>query len=149
MRRGELFRIKKGWFSIHDDPLVSVFSFRPGYIGLQEALSLHDLWDQETNVVVVTTRRVRTGVREVGGSNVVLHTMIRKYFFGYEYQRYGELFIPVSDVEKTLIDLLYFNEVPDKDVLKEIRGRADKKKLQLYLNRYSPRVRKRMLARLS
>jgi predicted transcriptional regulator of viral defense system len=136
LKRGEIKRVTKGWYSQHDDPIVSVFCFKPAYIGLQEALSFHGLWEQETAVVLVTTQKARVGVRKVLESNVILRRINRKYFFGFDYLKYGDFFVPISDVEKTLIDLIYFNEIPGKDVLREIKKRMDKKKLEEYLESY-------------
>jgi len=144
VRRGEIGRITKGWYTFQEDPIVSVFCFRPAYIGLQEALSLLDQWEQETNVIIVTTRRVRTGVRSFLDSNVVIHRIAQKYFFGIDYLRYGDFFVPISDVEKTLIDLVYFDEIPGKAVFREITKRADRKKLRTYLKHYTPKFRKKV-----
>lgn len=146
VKRGEVNRVTKGWYSLHEDPIVSVFCFKPAYIGLQEALSLHELWEQETNIVIVTTRNVRMGVRKVLGSNVIFHRIGQKYFFGFDYMRYGDLFIPVSDPEKTLIDLFYFNEFPGGEVIRHIKGRIDRHKLLTYLDRYPQRFRRRVRA---
>lgn len=143
--KGEVKRVVKGWYSLHDDPVVAVFCFKPAYIGLQEALSLHNLWEQETNVVIVSTRRIRTGVRKILDSNVVVHRISGEYFFGFEYLKYGEFFVPVSDVEKTLIDLAYFNETPSEEVLNEIRRRIDPRRLKFYLKNFKPKMRQRVL----
>lgn len=142
--KGEIKRIIKGWYSIHEDPIVAVFCFKPAYIGLQEALSLHEIWEQETNVIIVTTRKVRIGIRKILDNNVILHRMDQKYFFGFDYLKYGNFFIPVSDVEKTLIDLIYFNEIPGKDVLKEIKKQINKEKLKRYLNKFPVKFRERV-----
>lgn len=136
-KKGEVKRITKGWYSLTDDPVVSVFAFRPAYLGLQEALGLHNMWEQETNVVIVTPLRVRTGVRHVMGSNVVIHRIRKEYFFGFDYLEYGQMYLPVSDIEKTLLDLIYFNELSDSVLLKKILKRADMNKLDEYLQRYS------------
>lgn len=143
-KKKEIKRVVKGWYSLHEDPTVSVFCFRPAYIGLQEALSIHEIWEQETNTIVVTTRKVRVGIRNVLGSSLVLHRISQKYFFGFDILKYGEFFIPVSDAEKTLIDLVYFNETPGKDVLQEMKKRVDKRKLKAYLARYPPKFRKKV-----
>ncbi|MEM3404117.1 MAG: hypothetical protein QXJ17_06260 [Nitrososphaeria archaeon] len=143
-KKGEIKRVVKGWYSRYDDPIVTVFCFKPSYIGLQEALSLQGLWEQETNVTIITPLRVRTGIRNVLESNIVLHSIDKRYFFGYEYLKYGDFFIPVSDIEKTLIDLIYFNEIPDKEIIRELRKKIDKKKLQKYLIKYSQKARKRI-----
>jgi len=143
-KKGEIKRITKGWYSLHEDPIISVFCFKPAYIGLQEALSFHELWEQETNVVIVTAKKVRTGIRKILDTNVVLHKIKQKYFFGFDYLKYENFFIPVSDVEKTLIDLVYFNEIPGKDVLKEIKKRINRKKLKRYLKNFPVRFREKV-----
>ena len=143
-RKGSVRRITKGWYSTQDDPIVSVFAFRPAYLGMQEALSLRNLWDQETNVVIVTPLKVRPGTRRIMDSNVIIHRIKREYFFGFDYLKYGEIVIPVSDAEKTLIDLIYFNESPGRDLLKRIAKDADLKKLAEYLTHYGKVFRRRV-----
>jgi predicted transcriptional regulator of viral defense system len=135
-RRGEVHRVVRGWYSGHDDPVVSVFALGPAYLGLQEALSFRDLWEQETNVVVVTPGKAKPGARTVMGSRVVVHRVKPEYFFGFDYLPYGEFRVPVSDLEKTLIDLVYFRESPGKEVLEELAQKADKRVLARYLGRY-------------
>jgi predicted transcriptional regulator of viral defense system len=143
-KSGEIRRITKGWYTVRDDPLVSVFAFRPAYVGLQEALGLRDLWEQETNVVIVSSTRLRPGVRRILDSNVILHRIDAGHFFGIEYIRYGDFFIPVSDNEKTLIDLVYFNDLPGRDVLRRVVRSANKVRLDEYLKGYPERFRERV-----
>ncbi|MEM3607214.1 MAG: hypothetical protein QXE30_06205, partial [Candidatus Bathyarchaeia archaeon] len=144
VNKGEIKRIIKGWYSLYDDPIVSVFCFKPAYIGLQEALSLHGLWEQETNVIIVTMLKVRTGVRKILDSNVILHRIDKKYFFGFDYLKYENFFVPISDIEKTLIDLIYFNEVPGKDVIKTIKKKIDEEKLMNYIKKFPPRFKRKI-----
>jgi len=141
-KRREIHRVTKGWYSVLDDPVVSVFAFKPAYLALQEALSLHGLWEQETNVVLLTPRMVRPGMRAVMGSRVLVRRVKRPYFFGFDYVKYGDFFVPVSDVEKTLIDLVYFGEAPDSEVLSEIKEKATKEKLDQYLKAYPASFRR-------
>ena len=143
-KRGEVKRITKGWYTVHDDPVVTVFAFRPAYIGLQEALSLRGLWEQETNVVLLTALRARTGVRSMMGSTVVVHRLSSKYVFGFDYVAYGDFILPVSDLEKTLIDLVYFNEVPGAGVMRKVSKGVDERKLRSYLRNYPKAVRSRI-----
>lgn len=134
--RGELKHITRGWYSTQDDPVVAVFALRPAYLGLQEALSFRGLWEQETNVVAVTTLRAKPGVRKVMGQSVIVHRIAPRYFFGFDYLPYGEFHVPVSDPAKTLIDLVYFRESPGPDVLKEVLEHADRRSLEGYLKHY-------------
>jgi len=143
-KKGEIKRVVKGWYSLHDDPIVSVFCFKPAYVGLQEALSLHNLWEQETNVVIITTKKVRVGIREILGNNVILRTIEPKYFFGFDLIRYENFFVPVSDIEKTLIDFVYFKENLARETLREIIKRIDKQKLIEYLKKYPSKFRQKV-----
>jgi predicted transcriptional regulator of viral defense system len=144
VRRGEIHRVTKGWYSRLDDPVVSVFAFKPSYLGLHEALSLHGLWEQETNVVLITPRPLRRGARSVMGNTVLVRRIERNRFFGFEYLNYDGFVVPVSDVEKTLIDMVYFRENPDEDVLAEVRKRSDLGKLNSYLAAYPSRFGRRV-----
>src|SRR3989338_5424330 len=70
VKKGRIHKLAKGIYSKHDNPELVVFAFKPAYFGLQDALSHHQLWEQETIPVIITSRHVRTGLRTVLGSNV-------------------------------------------------------------------------------
>jgi predicted transcriptional regulator of viral defense system len=144
-RRKEIVRLTRGFYSLEEDPVLSVLCFKPAYIGLQEALSMRNLWEQETNVVIVTAARVRAGVREMAGSNVVVRPIPIARFFGYEFLPYGEYRVPVSDPEKTLIDLVSLGEASDVESLEELLGAVDRAKVREYLAVYPPRTRRKVL----
>ncbi|HII53588.1 TPA: hypothetical protein HA316_02025, partial [Candidatus Micrarchaeota archaeon] len=144
LARGEIKRISKGVYTYRDDMEVAGFAFRPFYYGLQEALSLRNLWEQETNPVVITPRKVRPGVRAFAGGNFVVKRIARGMFFGFEMLRYQDFWIPVSDVEKTLIDFIYFKEPLGAETMTEIKNQLDRKKLADYLKRCPQRVKKRI-----
>jgi len=111
---------------------------------LQEALSLRNLWEQETNPVIVTPRKVRPGLRQIMGSNVLVRRIDRAMFFGFDLIKYYDLWLPVSDAEKTLIDFIYFKEHLPKPAFEELMARIDKKKLDSYLKKCNPRTRKQV-----
>src|SRR3989338_9098421 len=107
---GKIRRLAKGCYTMYDDPSLAVFCFKPAYLGLQDALSMHNLWEQETIPIIITARKVRQGIRSIMGVNVLIRRIDKRYFFGYEHKNYGDFYFPVSDVEKTFIDMAYFNE---------------------------------------
>lgn len=144
LKRGEIRRITRGYYTIREEPSLLVYCLRPAYIGLQDAMSFHDIWEQETNPVVVTTRKVRTGVREVLGQNVWVRRISPEHFFGYEYLTGDDFLLPVSDVEKTLIDMVYFGEMRE-DMVEGFRKRIDHKKLDGYLKKYAGSFRRKVL----
>jgi len=146
--KGEIFRLIKGFYSSFNDPVFSVFCFKPSYIGLYDALSLRNLWEQETNTTIITTRRVRSGIRKILESNVFIKRIKSEYFFGFDYVKYGDFYIPVSDIEKTLIDLIYFKESLTWQILKNLKKKIEKKKLLKYLKSYPENFRKLVLEKI-
>lgn len=149
LKKGEIKQITKGFYTIHNDPLLIVFCLKPSYLGLQNAMSIHRLWDQQTNPVVITVLKVRQGLRKVFEHNTILRRIDKRYFFGFDYVLYGDFYVPVSDIEKTFIDLIYYKHYIDPEVIKEFKKRMDKKKLRTYLAHYPPRFRKIVIARIN
>jgi predicted transcriptional regulator of viral defense system len=134
-KRSEIKRLKRGYYSFGEDLDAVGFLFEPFYYGLQEALSLHDLWEQETNPVIITTRKVRTGLRSILGRNVLIRRIRKGMFFGYGPKRVGNAFLPVSDVEKTLIDFVYFRIPVPENALDGMIRSMDEDKLHDYLKK--------------
>ncbi len=143
--RGKIKQLTKGYYSITEDPALIVFCLRPSYLGLQNALSYYDIWEQETIPVVITSKKVRTGIRNVFNSNVLIRRIDKKYFFGFEYLKQGDFYLPYSDIEKTFIDLIYFQEDLSKEVIREMLKRINYKKLNSYLKVYPKKFQLRVL----
>ncbi|MCL5430239.1 MAG: type IV toxin-antitoxin system AbiEi family antitoxin domain-containing protein [Candidatus Marsarchaeota archaeon] len=136
LKKGELKRITKGVYTFHDDITVVGFAFQPFYYGLENALTIRKLWEQETNPIVITAKQARNGMRKFESANYLVQRLDRKLFFGCELVRYYNFWIPVSDYEKTILDFVYFKHHIRADVLKELKRRIDKKRLRTYLKRY-------------
>ncbi len=145
LKKKKIKRLTKGFYTKIDDNSLAVFCFKPAYLGLQDALSYHNLWEQETIPVIITTRKVRPGIRKILGKNVLIRRIEKKYFFGAEYAKQNNVAIPYSDVEKTFIDMIYFKERIDKLVLNNLRKRINNKKLNSYLKAYKQKIRKTIL----
>jgi predicted transcriptional regulator of viral defense system len=146
--RGKIFRLTKGFYSRFGDPIFSVFCFKPAYLGLYEALSLKNLWEQETNTIIITIKKVRTGKRNILDSNVIIKRINPKYFFGFDYLPYENFYLPVSDLEKTLIDIIYFKEYLPPSLLKRIRKKINSEKLKKYLRVYPKNFQEFALKRI-
>ncbi len=140
---GRVYSVTKGVFSLENRDEVVGFAFSPFYYGGLAALMIRDLIDDQVKMEVMTTRRVKRSFIGVygGRSKVVLHHIPEKYYFGFTDTKYGDMTVPVSDPEKTLIDLFYYGErLPLQDyadLLKAIS--ADR--LETYLRRYDRRTR--------
>jgi len=143
--KNRIKKLAKGFYTIHEDPSLAVFCFKPSYLGLQDALSLHELWEQETIPVIITARKVRQGIRQIFGTNVLIRRINNKYLFGFNYEKQGDFYFPYSDIEKTFIDMVYFKQYLDKETKANFMKKIDKKKLNSYLKAYPKRFRKSVL----
>ncbi|RLE44983.1 hypothetical protein DRJ16_00825 [Candidatus Woesearchaeota archaeon] len=147
-KRGEIKKLCKGCYTIHDEASLIVFCVKPAYLGLYDALSAHGLWEQETIPVIITGRKIREGVRTSLGMNVLIKRTEPKYVFGFEYMEYGGFWLPVSDLEKTVIDFAYFGEFLPKEVLRRLKRKLDKRKVNSYLKRYELKDRRKIIKKL-
>jgi len=143
--RGKIKKLVKGCYTMHDDSSLAVYCFSPSYLGLQDALSFHGIWEQETIPVIVTVRKVRQGIRKVLGANVLVRRITKKYLFGFEYFRQNGFYLPYSDIEKTVIDMVYFNEKFTNDAIRVLKKRIDMKKMNSYLKAYPAKLRQRVM----
>ena len=77
----EIFRVSKGNYSKFDDPSLFVFTVKPAYLGLHDAMSIHNIWEQETCSVILTVKKVRVGLRKTDCGNVIIKNIKNKYLF--------------------------------------------------------------------
>lgn len=144
LKKGEIRKVGKGYYTMYDEASLSVYAFTPAYLGLQSALSFYDIWEQETIPVILTIKKVKRGIRKIMGTNVLLINIDKKYYFGFNFVKEGDFYIPYSDLEKTFIDMFLFNQRMDADALKRIKKKIDKRKLNSYLKRCSKLIRRRV-----
>ena len=145
IKRGYIKKISKGAYTLHDDNSLAVLCFAPSYLGLQSALSAHNLWEQETIPVIITSKKIRIGIRNILGGNVLIRKTNKKFIFGIEYLQEGNFYLPFSDVEKTFIDMIIFKQKIPKEILSKFKKRIDEKKLKKYLREYSKKTKNRIL----
>ena len=79
------------------------------------------------------------------GVNVLLRRMEKKYLFGFDYYKDGDFWLPYSDKEKTLIDMVYFKERLSKEAIKSFAKAINKNKLMQYLKHYPKRIKRAVL----
>ena len=140
LKKGRVTRITRGVYTFHKDAAVSGFAYQPFYYGLESALWLRGISGQGANFIVMTSRNVRAGMRNFKGRNYRVQRISGELMFGFEQMRYGEMWIPVSDLEKTVIDMASLGYHISEEVLPEIRKRIGNQKLSAYLKRYGPNV---------
>lgn len=145
IKSGKVFAVQRGHYTLHNDPTIAGFMFSPFYYGLESALTYHKLWDYMMPITIITTRRVRRSSIEILGRNATVRRIQRRYFFGYSMVHYRDnAYIPMADMEKTLIDSIYFRSRFSKSVYAAMSKRIDRKKLGRYLKRYDAIVKKQV-----
>ena len=135
LKSGKIIKMGKGVYSFQKDPVLAVFAFRPSYLGLEFALTFYELWEQESIPVIVTSRKVRPGVRQISGENVLIRRIKPSGMFGYETRKYYDFYIPVSNFEKTLVDFIYYREPITKTAFRALYKRCDRTVVEKYLKR--------------
>jgi predicted transcriptional regulator of viral defense system len=148
IKSGRIYKVGKGMYTKHPESSLAVFAFKPSYLGLQSALSYLGIWEQETIPVILTGKKVRRGIRKIMGSNILVRNIDKRYLFGFDLQKEGDFYLPYSDLEKTFIDMVVFNQKMSEEVVDKIRKSANKKKLKEYLKRYGKNIRSRVEERL-
>jgi hypothetical protein len=145
MYNKELKRITGGIYTFHNDAIVVGFAFKPFYYGLENALSMRGLSDQGANYTVMTSRNVRAGIRNFQGRNYRIQKIKKEFMFGYGLINYGNFWVPVSDVEKTVIDMIYFDDHIRKELWPSILSSLNLKGLKEYLKAYKPAFRDKVM----
>lgn len=149
IKQKKIIKLSKGIYTKHNEISLSVFCFKPSYLGLQNAMSFHNLWEQETIPIIITSKKARAGIRQIQGANIMIKRINKKYLFGFDYCLDSNFYIPYSDIEKTFIDMIHFKQPLDKEQIRNFREKIKKTKLKTYLKYYPPRFRKLVLRVLS
>ncbi len=142
VKSGRLYGVLKGTFSFNNSTDTAGFAYSPFYYGGMAALMIRDLIDDQVVLEVMTTKTVRRRmVKILGDARIVLHHIPKKYFFGFNDTQYGYSRVPVSDPEKTLIDLFYYKIVLSIQDYAEVLKAVNKQKLSTYLKVYDRHTR--------
>jgi len=79
--------------------------------------------------------KARSGMRVVAGWNVLIKKISDKMYFGYEEKFFEDIeeWIRVSDIEKTLIDIVYYDYAFAAEIIPKLMEMASRKKLEKYI----------------
>ena len=107
---------------------------------------IRDLVDDQVVMEVMTTRIVRRSrIKAFNDIELVLHHIPERLYFGFDQVHYAGSIVPVSDPEKTIIDLLYYRiGISRQDYLGLIKA-IDRKRLVNYLKEYDSRFSSRVI----
>ena len=138
-KRGEIEELVKGVYTFKKSPYMILKAIPMAYIGLGSAAFLHGAWEQVTAITVLSpmvSKSVKGGMREIAGYKVYLRKISEKMYFGYDYIFIDEIeeFVRVSDPEKTLIDLLYYDYPFKSEIIPGLIEIIDREKLGGYID---------------
>ncbi len=110
-QKGRIKRIKRGSYTLYDDPLlVASYLYPPSYISLWAALRFYDATEQLPNSIdVAIPYPARRPIRFQGST---INFFTTKHLFGYSKRSYHGFQIMVADMEKVLVDCLITASVP-------------------------------------
>jgi predicted transcriptional regulator of viral defense system len=137
-KKRKIYKVMKGVFSLQEREEVSGFAFTPFYYGGLSALMIRNLIDDQVKMEIMTTRVVKRSLTQIYGgmTRIILHHIPKKYYFGFEDVKYGYGKVPVSDSEKTLIDLFYYKSRLSMSDYAELLKHIKPHKLRDYLRAY-------------
>ena len=120
VRRGRAVRLERGAYAVtdafgHVEPFaVGGYLVRHGYVSLWSAADHHRLTTQDVSTVSVVTDVKKAAVEIAGtGYEAVFHRTSAARVFGFRDVRIGSTRARMADVEKMLIDLIWFYGTPD------------------------------------
>lgn len=135
INKGRMYRLKKGLYTFSNEEAVTGFAFRPFYYGLEYALTIRGLWTQQSIPVIITKTLANPGPRQVLGTDVIIHRISNKAFFGFDYLMHSGIYVPVAEPEKILLDLSYFRKRIDRETLIKVKKEVNQDKMQEYAER--------------
>ncbi|GAC1589393.1 MAG: hypothetical protein NVS3B19_09420 [Ginsengibacter sp.] len=119
--KGYIKKVINKWYVFSDIPVSENLLYRisnclhhPSYISLESALSYHNLIPEAVySNQAVTTRKTTSYKTPLGMFNY--RTLKPKLYFGYTVQVQEGLPVLIAEIEKALLDYLYFNAAVKKN----------------------------------
>lgn len=143
LKKKLVFHIERNKVSTTDDPFVIASQLiMPCYISLTTALYLHGAIGQVINNIFLLTSRQRRAITIFGMEASFIKTR-PPMMFGYKKVAKGSSFIMLAELEKAIIDCLYFPRYCPLTYTLEALKKADIEKIQ----RYATLVKKEVVIR--
>lgn len=140
-RRGEVQRIERGKYTVHNDPMIyATYVETPSYITLWSALRYYDLTTQQPTQVQVMTATNRDDL-----DDIEFYQSGR--MFGFGRRRYDGHEIFVADKERLLLDCLSRKQVSVAD-LTDLLEEIDPELATEYATRFGENVVKKRVGYL-
>jgi len=151
---GFIIKLRNEWYCFTDNNTVESFLFsisnkiyQPSYISLETALSFYGVIPEGVFIIQGISTLKTNQFHNTQGNFRYKHIKT-KLFFGYQIIKFGQFTIKIADLEKTILDSLYYNTqletIQDfydlrwnKNSLKE---KLNKDKLNDYVNQINSKI---------
>jgi predicted transcriptional regulator of viral defense system len=132
VERGDLVRVERGKFTVHEDPMVYATHIEtPSFFSYWTALRYYNLTSQQPFKLHVVARKNRDDL-----DGIKFHSTAK--IFGYQRRPYRDLYIFVADRERLLLDCLAKSTVPVEE-LAELAREIDCERMTRYCEEFGNR----------
>lgn len=145
-KQGKIKRIKKGYYSlstIHNKFKLQK-AYKDTYIGVHSAVEYYESTTQRFRTLDLISKKILKE-QDIEGTTIVFHKVKKDMFYGYKKIYIDNTEVFISNIEKTIIDCIYFSS---KIYLSEIKQFIQKYKDEIdtdVLERYLQRAQSSVL----
>ncbi|MDP4762044.1 MAG: hypothetical protein NWR97_00205 [Salibacteraceae bacterium] len=126
-KKGYIAKIRRGYYYLTDQPINEAFLFKaankiysPSYVSLESAFSFYNLIPEATFVIrAVSTQN--TAHFDTPLSQFDYKHVKPSLFFGYVIETENNYTFKIAELEKALLDFIYFKKIDDLDKLDGLR----------------------------
>jgi len=143
-KKGYVKKISKGFYifsdlEINETTLFTIANrvYEPSYISLEMVLSIYGLIPEAVyGITSVTSQKTKT-LKTPVGDFIYRHTQ-PELFFGYELKGHDGHHYQIAEIEKAVLDYLYFNSnIKDEESFKGVRFNASEFKGKVNMEKFN------------
>lgn len=110
VKQKKIYRIKKGYYSLEkiENKFQLQKTFKETYIALNSALEYYQTTTQRFNNLDLITKNILND-QNISETIINFHYVKRKMYFGYKKEIVNNTEVFISNIEKTIIDCVYFS----------------------------------------
>jgi predicted transcriptional regulator of viral defense system len=145
IKKNNLIRLKKNYYTFKqiDNKFKLTSLYKNSYLALNSALEFYQTTTQKYNTLELISNKTLSS-KNINGIKIKNYKIKNKLFFGYEKHKVDNIDFFVSNLEKTIIDCVYFqNQVYLSETLKFIKlkkNKLNKTKIEDYLKKINSTI---------
>jgi predicted transcriptional regulator of viral defense system len=110
VKQKKIFRLKKGYYSLFkiENKFQLQNTYKGTYIATHSALEYYESTTQRFNNLDLITYKIMND-QKIQDVSIQFHKVKKDVFFGFEKMYVGDVEVFISNIEKTIIDCIYFS----------------------------------------